>query len=109
MCPGELLSVLRDASSMGDPHVSEINSPPRVCAIASKYGTRAGFSLDLTVLNDEGIPWDFDRPGMRLKAKRLVMETKPKLLIGSPMCRAFSILQGLNRKRMGEQKYQAML
>ena len=37
------------------------------------------------------------------------METKPKLLIGGPMCRAFSILQGLNRKRMGEQKYQAML
>ena len=37
------------------------------------------------------------------------METKPKLLIGSPMCWAFSIVQSLNHKRMGEQKYQAML
>ena len=64
MCPGELLSVLRDASSMGDPHVSEIYSPPRICALASKYGMRAGFSLDLTVLNDEEIPWNFDKPEM---------------------------------------------
>ena len=43
MCPGELLSVLCNASSMGEPHVSEINSPPRVCALASKYGMRAWF------------------------------------------------------------------
>ena len=45
---------------------------------------RAGFSLDLTILNDQGLPWDFDKPEMRLKAKRLVMETKQKLRIGSP-------------------------
>ena len=77
---------MRDATSMGDPHVSEIYSPPMTCALASRYGMRAGFSLDLTVLNDEGIPWDFDKPEMRLKAKRLVIGTKPRLLIGSPTC-----------------------
>ena len=70
---------------------------------------RAGLSPDRTVLNDEGIPWVYDKPEMRLKAKMLVMETKPRLLIGSPMCRAFSILKGLKLKRMREQMYQQML
>ena len=106
---GDVLGVLRDASMMGSPHVSEIYSPPRVCALADKFGMRPGFSLDLTVCDAQGNPWDFDKVEMRKKARELVREQKPTLLIGSPMCRAFSLLQGLNKLRIGPEKWKAMI
>ena len=105
----DVLGVLRDAATMGSPHVSEIYSPPRVCSLASRFGMRPGFSLDLTVCDNEGNPWDFDRTSMRKKARKLIREQKPSLLIGSPMCRAFSMLQGLNQFRMGPEKWKKIL
>ena len=83
--------------------VSEIYSPPRVTDAARRnpsLGIRPGFALDLTTSDDEGRPWDFDDPSQRAKAKALVLEKKPQLLIGSPMCTAFSCLQALNWGRM---------
>ena len=78
--------------------------------MAKQYGLRAGFALDLTVLDeDDGLPWDFDNPEKKAKAKSLVNTVKPKFLIGSPMCRAFSAQQGLNRHRMSEEKWNAIL
>ena len=103
------LNVLRAASALGSPHISEVYPPPRVCSVAQKYGMRPGFSLDLTVLDSDGTPWDFSKEDKRKRALKLIRKQKPDLLVGSPMCRAFSSLQGLNRARMGEVKYQAML
>ena len=103
------LSVMRAASAMGNPHIAEIYSPPRVCSVANKYGMRPGFSLDLTVLDSDGEPWDFNLESKRRRALKLLKTEEPSLLIGSPMCRAFSLLQGLNRNRMGEAKYNAMM
>ena len=40
--------------------VSEVYSPPRIVAMALKFGLRAGFSLDITTDDDTGMPWDFD-------------------------------------------------
>lgn len=55
-----LLQVLRLASSMGRPDVAEVYSPPRVAALAERFGLMPGFSLDLSVLDpDDGLPWDF--------------------------------------------------
>ena len=96
------------ASTMGDPHVAQIYSPPRVTSLAEKFGLKAGFALDLTVNNDQGVPWNFDDPEMRKEAKRLVETLRPVLLIGSPMCRAFSCLQGLNRSKMSPEKWKAL-
>ena len=64
--------------------------------------------MDLTSCDETGKPWNFDLPEQREKCKRKLRSEKPWLLIGSPMCTAFSILQGLNRKRMGEAKWRAL-
>ena len=83
--------------------VSEIYSPPRVTAEIKRGGfkhLRAGLAFDLTVLDpDDGQPWDFSRQVKREKARRLMRESQPILLIGSPMCTAFSTWQRLNDAR----------
>ena len=56
-------------------------------------------------MDERGKPWDFSAPEMRDKARKLVKSTKPMLLIGSPMCREWSVLQNLNRDRRCPAKY----
>ena len=58
---------------------------------------KGGWSLDRTTVNDAGERWDFNDPRKRAQAKKLVQDRKPRMLIGSPMCTAFSALQTLNR------------
>ena len=48
----ELLPVVRAAHALRDPHAIGVYSPPRVASLAHKFGTRAGSSLDLTVLDE---------------------------------------------------------
>ena len=45
-----LLQVVRLASSMGRPDVAEVYPPPRVAALAERFGLMPGLSLDLSVL-----------------------------------------------------------
>ena len=56
----------------------------------------AGFALDLTVLDGDGQPWDFNVLEKREKARRMVREQKPYMFIGSPSCKELSIWQALN-------------
>ena len=92
------------------PDIAEIYSPPRVTALAHRFKLNPGFALDLTVSDPEdGLDWNFDVKSIREKALRKLKVEQPMLLIGSPMCKAFSVLQGLNRKRMGEEKFHRML
>ncbi len=85
--------------------VSEIYSRPRVTAYVARLGLSPGFALDLTVIDpDDGQPWDFDNPEKRAKALRKVQREKPMLLIGSPMCTAFSLLQALSKNKGDGQK-----
>ena len=84
-------------------HVSEVWSPPRVNILASQYGLQPGFSYDIQTDDENGNPWDFDIPAQRAKCIRNIIEQKPAFVIGSPMCTAFSALQGLNRNRMRRQ------
>ena len=75
--------------------VSEIWSAPRVTAMArrrAKYGLDAGVALDLTTEDAQGRRWDFDDADTRDRAEALLDEQRPLLLIGSPMCTAFSRL-----------------
>ena len=79
--------------------VSEIYSPPRVTAatkLLPELRLIPGFALDLTTVNDKGEPWNFDLKVMRDEALRRVREEKPLLLVGSPMCTAFSTWQRIN-------------
>ena len=86
--------------------ISEIYSPPRVVPHAEKAGFGAGWSLDLTVNDEDGEPWDFSRHECREKARQLIHKTRPLLLVGSPMCTWFSVLQNLNKKKMGTMKWE---
>ena len=80
--------------------VSEIYSPPRITAEVrrGKYKHLSpGIALDLIVNNpDDGRPWDFSRHDKREKARKIIGSSKLFLLIGSPMCTAFSTWQRLN-------------
>ena len=79
--------------------VSEIYSPPRVTELLRRTRSRhlmAGFALDLTVTDEDGTPWDFTLRHKREKARRMIREQKPYMLIGSPACKGFSTWQALN-------------
>ena len=67
----------------------EIYSPVRVTGQVEQFGLKAGMAMDLTT------GWDFRRQQERDKARKYQQDHKPKLLIGSPMCRMFSSLQSL--------------
>ena len=93
----------RDAKRAGRRIVSEVYSPPRVTKLMREMRTRyaaPGFAFDLTTVDpDDGQPWDFNDPAKRAKARRMLREQRPFLIIGSPMCRYFSTWQRLNEVR----------
>ena len=69
--------------------VSEIYSAPRVTKALKLMPSMElvpGFALDLSGEGENGNSWDFTRPDMRAKARALLLEEKPFLLIGSPPC-----------------------
>ena len=76
--------------------ITEIYSPRRVVEIAEKMGLQGGLSMDITTKDDAGNYWDFNDVKMREKARNYIIKNKPLLLIGSPMCTAYSILQKMN-------------
>ena len=82
--------------------VSEVYSPPRVAAAAatlSKLDIDPGLSLDITTCDEFGNPWDFSKHSMRKKARERLERQAPELLVGSPMCTAYSTWQRVNRAR----------
>ena len=81
--------------------VSEIYSPPRVTAAAKllpELKLIPGFALDLTVADTDGRLWDFDDVVMRDRVRKRLLDERPMLLVGSPMCTAFSTWQRINNK-----------
>ncbi len=83
--------------------LSEIYSPPRVTKLIQQSRHRhvlPGYAFDITV-NDpyDNKPWDFNIPEKRARARRLLQEQGPYVLIGSPMCTQFCTWQALNAAR----------
>ena len=72
--------------------LAEVYSPPRVTAEADKMGMQAGEAMNIIT------GWDFNNEEQRMRAVNYIEKEKPMLLIGSPMCTAFSQLQRLNAK-----------
>ena len=70
--------------------ITEVYSPDRVNEVARRWGLRPGSSMDLT----NG--YDFTKASDRKRAWDKIKEEDPFLLIGSPPCTLFSILQELN-------------
>lgn len=80
--------------------IHEIYSPKRVNGLCQKLGLVPGMSLDLTTSDHDGRPWDFNDPVMRYRAEEMVRKKKALLIVGSPMCTAFSQLQNINFCKM---------
>ena len=79
--------------------VAEVYSAPRVTHAAKmlpELGIAPGYALDLSTVDENGTPRDFDRADMREKARKMQREEEPMLLIGSPMCTEFSALLNLS-------------
>ena len=79
--------------------LAEIYSPPRISAAAKllpSLGCLPGFALDLTTNDENGCPWNFDKVEQRRKAWELLERERPMLLVGTPMCTAFSTWQAIN-------------
>ena len=70
--------------------VTEVYSPERVAKNAAGFGLRAGSSFDLTNV------WEFNIAEHTRKAWSNVKDESPYLLIGSPPCTYFRMLQELN-------------
>ena len=85
----EMVRKLNTVTGKKPNDLSEVYSPPRVAMQAAGVGLRPGWSLDLQTSDECGVPWDFDVPFMREKARRMVTEGKPQVLVGSPMCTWF--------------------
>ena len=73
--------------------VMEMYSPPRVTAMGRKMGLEVGEAMDLTT------GWDFTLERHRAAAWEYIRRVKPRLVIGSPMCRMFSSLQNLTKNK----------
>ena len=70
--------------------ITEVYSPERVAKVARRYGLVAGSSMDLTT------GFDFTKESDRQLAWKRVKEEAPFVLIGSPPCTYFSMLQELS-------------
>ena len=76
----------------------ELFSPPRVTKMAASMGLPGGVALDL----QNG--WDFLRAEDRDIAEGMLKKLRPTLLICSPPCTAFSVLQRLNWRRPEDER-----
>ena len=72
-----------DVTAQGS--ISGIYSPPPIVPHAEKAGFAPGWSLDLTVNDEHGQPYDFSTHECREKARQLIHKTQTLLLVG-PQC-----------------------
>ena len=86
------LCVSLSAMGEGVLHVSELSGPGRVTSRASAFDLMQGMAMDLRT------GFDFNMEQDRVRARAIIDEEKPWLIVGSPMCAAFSPLMALNPK-----------
>ena len=93
-----------DAFGLDSADVTEIYNPARFTRDAKHFGLVPGIAYDLTQVNDDGEHWDFDRQDHRRRCLVEIAREEPVLVIGSPMCSAFSTLMNWNWPRMTPEK-----
>ena len=86
--------------------VSEIYSPPRVTQLLHETRHKhlmPGFAFDITMVDPvDGQPWDFALEHKRRRARAMIREQRPYVLIGSPMCTQFCTWQKLNEAKSSD-------
>jgi hypothetical protein len=87
--------------------VAELYSPPRVTEQISSLphvALEPGLTFDLRMGKD-GKSWDFRKEADRARARKLISQEKPFIVIGSPPCTDFSSWNTrLNHKRMSTEE-----
>ena len=73
----------------------EVFSPARIAEAAKEMGLDPGESMDLLS------GWDFSKSSDRVRAIKYIKDVKPYLVVGSPPCTLFSVLQSLNLHKNG--------
>ena len=90
--------------------VAEIDSQPRLTKVASEYGLRPEFPLDLTTVGEtDGVEWDFNQEWIQRKALDRIAKTKPGVIMVCPTCAPFSRLQAWNFLRMDNKSVEDLL
>ena len=67
--------------------------------MAYSLGQTAGSAMDLTTVDEDGMPWDFSVTSNQKKAMKRWEEERPWLLVVSPPCTMFSTLQNLTLEK----------
>jgi len=76
--------------------VVEVFSPPRIAARARERGLSGGWSLDwMHTCPVTGMKWDLSQEHTQKRAMGMLRRDKPKLVVCSPPCTMFSMLQFL--------------
>jgi hypothetical protein len=93
--------------------VAELFSPPRVNAKLHDMQDKdltAGTSFDMIVDQCSGVSWDFLQADHRRRCWARLRSENPWVVIGSPPCTAFSVLnRGLNRDRVPVERRERQL
>ena len=84
----------------GGVDIMEVFSPGRFTEKTGAFDLRPGLALDLRT------GWDLSDPNVVKKAWLAWKDSEPTLLVISPMCKAFSVLQNLSNDT---EKYRATL
>ena len=71
-------------------HVSELFGPGKFTGRAGSFGLNPGHAFDLCLKDENGVQWDLSDPDRQALCEKIIDYEKPYILIGSPMCRAFS-------------------
>ena len=104
----DVLLINWESGDLEQKGVAELYSVPQVNDWAARYGLDKGWSLDAETVDPEGVKWDFDQRSVRDRARELLQKTRPRLLVGSPMCRYFSQLVQGNGDKMEAAKATAL-
>ena len=85
--------------------IVELYSQPRVAQEATAKRREGvdlipGWSFDLTKADPQtGKPWDLSNDNIQSRVKKIIAESRPLFVIGSPPCIPFSVLQNINKGR----------
>ncbi|CAK0892249.1 unnamed protein product, partial [Prorocentrum cordatum] len=88
----EVWSLARVATELSGAAIAETYSPNRFTSMATSYGLKPSFFIDVTAKRDDDAFWDLGDEEDQRRLEAMQEEQRPDLLIGSPPCTSFSAL-----------------
>ena len=97
-CAQNLCFLAKNTTNGGNRRLdfAELFSPPRVSPLAQQMGLK----VDASAVFDLTAGWDVRNKEHRRRFRTFQSERRPKTLMASPECKAFSPLQNINKERL---------